>query len=38
VIGSMARTRFYAINPWLKNFKPSEDFQNWYKYLDVGEK
>lgn len=36
-IGSMARTRFYAINPWLKNFKPSEDFQNWYKYLDVAE-
>lgn len=36
-IGSMARTRYYAINPWLKNFKPSEDFQNWYKYLDVGE-
>lgn len=38
MIGSMARIRFYAINPWLKNFKPSEDFQNWYKYLDVGEK
>ncbi len=35
VIGSLARTRFYAINPWLKNFKPTEDFQNWYKYLDV---
>ncbi len=36
-IGSMARTRFYLINPWLKNFKPSEDFQNWYKYLDLDE-
>ena len=34
-IGSLARTRYYLINPWLKNFKPSEDFQNWYKYLDV---
>lgn len=34
-IGSLARTRYYMINPWLKNFKPSEDFQNWYKYLDV---
>lgn len=36
-IGSMGRTRFYLINPWLKNFKPSEDFQNWYKYLDLDE-
>ena len=36
-IGSMARTRFYLINPWLKNFKPSEDFYNWIKYLDVDE-
>ncbi len=35
--GSMARTRFYLINPRLKNFKPSEDFYNWVKYLNVGE-
>lgn len=34
-VGSHARTRFYLINPWLKNFKPSEDFYNWCKYLDV---
>lgn len=34
-IGSMARTRFYLVNPHLKNFKPSEDFYNWVKYLDV---
>ena len=33
-VGSMARTRFYLINPWLKNFKPSEDFYNYYKYMD----
>ncbi|MBI4583191.1 MAG: hypothetical protein HY717_04130 [Planctomycetes bacterium] len=33
--GSMARTRFYLVNPWLKNFKPTEDFSNWSKYLDV---
>lgn len=33
--GSMARIRFYLVNPWLKNFKPTEDFHNWYKYLDV---
>jgi ABC-type transport system substrate-binding protein len=34
-VGSMARTRFYLLNPWLKNFKPTEDFHNWVKYLDV---
>ncbi len=36
-LGSMARTRYYLVNPWLKNFKPTEDFYNWYKYLDVEE-
>lgn len=36
-IGSMARTRFYVLQPWLKNFKPSEDFYNWVKYMDVDE-
>jgi ABC-type transport system substrate-binding protein len=36
-IGSMARTRFYLVQPWLKNFKPSEDFYNWVKYLDLDE-
>lgn len=34
-IGSMARTRFYLVQPWLKNFKPEETFYNWVKYLDV---
>ena len=34
-LGSMARTRFYLVNPRLKNFKPTEDFFTWYKYLDV---
>ena len=33
--GSMARTRYYLINPRLKNFKPTENFLNWFKYLDV---
>jgi ABC-type transport system substrate-binding protein len=33
--GSMARTRFYLINPRLKNVKPTETFDNWLKYLDV---
>jgi oligopeptide transport system substrate-binding protein len=36
-VGSMARTRIYLVNPRLKNFKPSEDFYNWMKYLDVAE-
>ncbi|MFP6669458.1 MAG: ABC transporter substrate-binding protein [Pirellulales bacterium] len=35
--GSLARTRYYLVNPWLKNCKPSEDFQNWWKYLDLDE-
>ena len=33
--GSMARTRFYLANPRLLNFRPSENFLNWFKYLDV---
>lgn len=33
--GAMDRTRFYGVNGWLKNFKPTEDFWNWPKYLDV---
>jgi oligopeptide transport system substrate-binding protein len=34
-VGSQARTRYYLVNPWLKNFKPVEDFHNYYKYLNV---
>jgi hypothetical protein len=33
----MARTRFYLVQPWLKNYKPSEQFFNWHKYMDVDE-
>jgi ABC-type transport system substrate-binding protein len=36
-LGSMARTRYYLVNPRLKNFKPHEVFSNWVKYLDVDE-
>jgi len=36
-IGSMARTRFYVVNPWLRNFKPEETFYNWVRYMDVDE-
>jgi len=35
MIGSMARTRFYLIHQRLKNFRPTEDFFNWPKYLNV---
>ncbi|MFT5287104.1 MAG: oligopeptide transport system substrate-binding protein [Planctomycetota bacterium] len=35
--GSMARTRSYLIQPWLRNFNPTEQFYNWIKYLDVDE-
>ena len=34
-IGSMARERFYVINPWLLNCKPTERYYSWFKYLDV---
>ncbi len=34
-VGSMARTRNYLARPWLKNFKPTENFWNWPKYVDV---
>ena len=34
-IGSMARTRFYLVQPWLKNYKPEEVFYNWIKYMDL---
>lgn len=37
MIGSMARTRYYLIHDRLKNFKPTEDFLNWPKYLNVAE-
>ncbi|MEQ8850297.1 MAG: ABC transporter substrate-binding protein [Phycisphaerales bacterium] len=34
-IGSMARERHYAINPWLLNCKPTERYYGWFKFLDV---
>jgi oligopeptide transport system substrate-binding protein len=34
-VGSMARKRYYLINPWLLNCKPSERYYSWYKFLDV---
>ena len=33
--GSMARTRFVLAHSRLKNFKPTEIFAGWVKYLDV---
>ena len=38
MIGSMSRTRFYLIHDRLENFRPTEDFFNWPKYLDVRSK
>ena len=35
--GSMARTRNYLITSRLANFKPTEDFHNWPKYLDIAD-
>lgn len=34
-VGSMARRRYYLINPWLLNCRPTERYYSWYKYLDV---
>mgnify|MGYP006272269931 CR=1 FL=1 len=33
--GSMGRVRHYLVNPWLKNFKPTERFFSYFKYLDI---
>lgn len=34
-VGSQARQRFYLINPWLLNAKPTERYYGWFKFLDV---
>lgn len=34
-VGSQARQRFYVINPWLLNCKPTERYYSWFKFLDV---
>lgn len=34
-VGSQARVRQYLVHPWLENFKATEDFYNYFKYLDV---
>ncbi|MDF1808619.1 MAG: ABC transporter substrate-binding protein [Phycisphaerales bacterium] len=34
-VGGMARERFYLINPWLTNCKPTERYYGWFKFLDV---
>lgn len=33
--GSMARTRFYLMAPWIVNCRPTERTFSWMKYLDV---
>ncbi|MCC5823472.1 MAG: ABC transporter substrate-binding protein [Phycisphaerales bacterium] len=34
-IGSQARRRFYLINPWMLNARPTERYHSWYKFVDV---
>ncbi len=34
-VGSMARERFYIVAPWAVNFRPTERFWSWFKYVDV---
>lgn len=33
--GSLARTRYYLNWEWVKNFKPTETFYNYFKYIDL---
>jgi oligopeptide transport system substrate-binding protein len=37
IIGSMARTRYYMWQPWIKNARPTPSFWGWFKYLDIDE-
>lgn len=34
-VGSMGRTRFYLMAPWILNCRPTERAWTWLKYLDV---
>ncbi|MFK7961370.1 MAG: ABC transporter substrate-binding protein [Phycisphaerales bacterium] len=34
-VGSQARVRQYLVHPWVLNFKATEDFYNYCKYLDI---
>lgn len=34
-VGSMGRTRYYLMSPWILNCRPTERTATWYKYLDV---
>ncbi len=34
-VGSMGRTRFYLMAPWILNCRPTERMWSWIKYLDV---
>ena len=36
MVGSMARTRFWAWRDHLRHFKPEEVYYSWVKYLDLG--
>jgi ABC-type transport system substrate-binding protein len=34
-VGSQARVRQYLVQPWIRNFKATEDFYTIFKYMDV---
>lgn len=34
-VGSQARVRYYLVNPWLLNCRPTERYYGWFKFLDV---
>lgn len=36
-VGSLARTRYFVMQPWLKNGRPTNTFHSWFKYLDIDE-
>lgn len=34
-VGSLARNRYFMINPHMKNAKPTQRFWSWFKFLDT---
>lgn len=34
-VGSLARNRYFMVNPSMKNAKPTQRFWSWFKYLDA---
>jgi len=34
-VGSSARTAYVVVRPQVRNYKPTDIFDNWYKYIDI---